>query len=124
MKSYKGYTPTIWLESDDHAFHGVVEGVRDTIHFTGQSVDELETAFHDSVDAYLHMCAEDGVNPEKPFSGKLAFRTTPEHHRMISEAAAAEARSINQWMDDALTHAAQHVLGTGQREIQRKIRQS
>ncbi|MCP5037583.1 MAG: type II toxin-antitoxin system HicB family antitoxin [Rhodobacteraceae bacterium] len=110
MKSYKGYVPTIWLESDDHLFHGVVEGIRDTVHFAGTSVDELEKAFHDSVDVYLEMCEDDGVRPEKPYSGKLAFRTTPEHHRLISEAAAASARSINQWMDAVLEQAARHTL--------------
>lgn len=110
MKAYKGYAPSIWLESDDQLFHGIVEGIRDTVHFAGASVEELEKAFHDSVDMYLEMCAEDEVEPDKPYSGKLAFRTTPEHHRLISEAAAASARSINQWMDAVLEQAARQTL--------------
>ena len=117
MKTYKGYTADIWFEADDRLFHGVVEGIRDTVHFAGASVDELEQAFQDSVDVYLEMCAEDGTNPEKPYSGKLAFRTTPEHHRMITEAAAASARSINQWMDDILEDAARKTLEDGHRKI-------
>ncbi len=117
MKTYKGYSPTIWSESDDRLFHGVVEGIRDTIHFAGASVDELETAFHDSVDDYLDWCAKDGVDPEKPYSGKLAFRTTPAHHRLITEAAAANASSINQWMDDVLEEAARKTLTNGSRKI-------
>lgn len=117
MTPYKGYTPTIWFETDDRLFHGLVEGIRDTVHFSGASVDELETEFQASVNAYLEMCAEDGVSPEKPYSGKLAFRTTPEHHRMITEAAAASARSINQWMDDVLEDAARRTLAEGRRNI-------
>ncbi|UOA27651.1 type II toxin-antitoxin system HicB family antitoxin [Pseudosulfitobacter sp. DSM 107133] len=117
MKAFKGYTPTIWFENDDRLFHGVVEGIRDTVHFAGNSVDTLEEAFHDSVDAYLEACAEDGVVPERPYSGKLAFRTTPEHHRLISEAASAEARSINQWMDEVLEDAARRTILEGRQKI-------
>lgn len=119
MKPYKGYVPTIWLESDDHLLHGVVEGIRDTIHFSGASVDELEQAFHDSVDAYLDWCTEDGVEPARPYSGKLAFRTTPDHHRMISEAATVNALSINQWMDQVLERAARETLREGHQVIKR-----
>ncbi len=117
MKTYKGYTASVRFENGDNLLHGTVEGIRDVIHFAGTSVDELETAFHDSVDDYLDWCGEDGVSPEKPYSGKLAFRTTPEHHRMISEAAIAEARSINQWMDDALEAAARATLASGSRKV-------
>lgn len=117
MKPYKGYSVSIWLDSEDRLFHGTVEGIRDVIHFAGASIDELEAAFHDSVDDYLTWCAEDGVTPEKPYSGKLAFRTSPEHHRLIAEAAAKRAQSINQWMDDALTDAATRDLGEGRQIV-------
>lgn len=117
MNTYKSYAPKIWFESGDRLFHGVVEGIRDTVHFSGASVDELEQAFHDSVDAYLDMCVEDNVDPNRPYSGKLAFRTTPDHHRMISDAATASARSINQWMDDVLERAARETLKEGRQNI-------
>ncbi|MCZ4254745.1 type II toxin-antitoxin system HicB family antitoxin [Sulfitobacter sp. G21635-S1] len=117
MKPYKGYTASIWYESDDLLFHGTVEGIRDTVHFAGASAQELERAFRDSVDDYLNWCAEDGVEPNKPYSGRLAFRTTPEHHRLISEAASAQARSINQWMDEVLEEAARKTLDEGRQKI-------
>ena len=111
MKPYRGYSARIWFEADDRLFHGQVEGIRDTVHFSGDCVDSLEMAFHHSVDAYLDLCAEDGVAPDRPYSGRLAFRTTPEQHRMIAEAAAKSATSVNQWMNDALARAAGEVLG-------------
>lgn len=117
MKPYKGYVAMIWLETDDRLFHGLVENLRDTIHFAGSSVEELETAFRDSVDVYLEWCRSKGRTPEKPYSGRLAFRTTPEHHRLISEAAATRAKSINQWMDDTLAEAAQRTLAEGRQVI-------
>jgi predicted HicB family RNase H-like nuclease len=117
VKSYKGYIATIWLEPDDRLFHGLVDNLRDTIHFAGASVEELETAFHDSVDVYLDWCAKKGRPPEKPYSGKLAFRTTPEHHRMISEAASKRAKSINQWMDEVLAKEAAEIIAESRRNI-------
>lgn len=117
MKAYKGYTASVRFESSDSLLHGTVEGIRDIIHFAGASVSELEKAFHDSVEDYLAWCAEDGVDPQKPYSGKLAFRTSPEHHRIISEAANVEARSINQWMDDVLTAAANATLSSGSQKV-------
>ncbi len=117
MTPYKGYSASIWFETDDRLFHGLVDGISDTVHFAGASVDELEAAFHDSVDDYLAICAEDGVPPNKPYSGKLAFRTTPEHHRLIADAASAEARSINQWMADALEEAARKTLSENRRRV-------
>ena len=117
MKPYKGYVASIWLETDDRMFHGLVENLRDTIHFSGRSVEELETAFRDSVDVYLDWCTKQGRSAEKPYSGKLAFRTSPDHHRLISEAAATHAKSINQWMDDTLAEAARRTLAEGRQVI-------
>ena len=117
MKPYKGYTGTVTFDDDALLFHGEVAGIRAVITFQACSAEELVQAFHDSVDDYLAWCAEDGAEPEKPYSGKLAFRTTPEHHRMITQAAAAEAKSINQWMDDVLAEAARSRLATGQTTV-------
>ena len=111
MMRYKGYTGAVRYYDDDRAFHGQVIGTQDTIHFTGQSVDELERAFRDSVDDYLEFCTELGKDPDKPFSGKLALRTSPETHRMMTEAASAEGVSVNQWMDHVLTKASKEAVG-------------
>lgn len=119
MKPYKGYVASLTLEPDDRMFHGTVEGIRDVIHFAGASIDELEAAFHASVDDYLAWCAEDGVEPRKPHSGRLAFRTTPDHHRLIAEAAARRALSINQWMDETLAEAARRVIAEGGQVVRR-----
>ena len=73
---------------------------------SGNSVRELEREFHNSVDDYLEWCKELGEEPNKPFSGNLPFRTTPEKHRQIYLAAKKANKSINAWMDDVLTEKA------------------
>mgnify|MGYP002621796035 CR=1 FL=1 len=117
MNAYKGYVAEIWYEEDDKAFHGLVHGIRDTIHFTGTSPEELSQAFHDSVDDYLEFCEERGIEPQKPYSGKLALRTTPEIHALLSKAASIDGKSINQWVSDTLADAARRRVEEGSTKI-------
>lgn len=117
MKPYKGYFATVNFDADALIFYGEVSGIRDVITFQATSADDLVQAFQDSVDDYLAWSAEEGFEPEKPYSGKLAFRTTPEHHKIIAAAAASQARSINQWMDEVLEKAARETLESGQTKI-------
>ncbi len=99
---YKGYTGVFEYEPDDEAFHGTVLGIRDVIHFCGGSIAELKTALADSVEEYLDMCKADGVEPQKPFSGKFALRLDPEIHRKVAEVAKASGKSLNAWMAEAI----------------------
>jgi predicted HicB family RNase H-like nuclease len=84
--------------------------ITDVITFEGTTVDEIRQAFRDSVDDYLEFCQELGKEPDKPFSGRLPFRTTPERHRKIFLAAKLAGKSMNAWMDDTLAEAAERVL--------------
>jgi predicted HicB family RNase H-like nuclease len=113
MRPYRGYTAEVWFEEDDASFHGLVAGIRDTVHFQGRTPEELIQAFHDSVDDYLEFCAECGKEPEKPYSGKLALRTTPEIHQLVSRAAASEGKSVNQWISDTLAEVARRRVESG-----------
>jgi predicted HicB family RNase H-like nuclease len=96
---YKRYTAG-QIEFDDEAglFSGTVAGMRDVVHFTGRTADELAQAFRDSVDDYLAWCAERGEPPEKPYSGRFPVRVTPEQHRKAAMRAAEEGISLNAWI--------------------------
>jgi predicted HicB family RNase H-like nuclease len=41
-------------------------GIKDIVGFHGSTVDELEQAFHESVDNYLAICEETGRPPKSP----------------------------------------------------------
>jgi predicted HicB family RNase H-like nuclease len=110
MKPYKGYRATVSFDEDALLFHGEVLGIRDVITFQARTAEELPRAFHDSVDDYLNWAAEDGFEPEKPFSGSLSLRASPELHRRMSDAAARQAKSLNQWMVEALASRADEDL--------------
>ncbi len=106
MINYKGYTGLVELDSDAGILHGRVLDIKDVITFEGKTVDEVKTAFQDSIDDYLNFCIGIEEEPDKPFSGKLAFRTSPDHHRLIFLAATKAGKSINGWMDEVLTQSA------------------
>ena len=63
---YKGYVGHFRYEKGEEAFHGIVLGLRDVIHFQGTCLSELEQSLQDSVEDYLAWCAGEGVTPEKP----------------------------------------------------------
>jgi predicted HicB family RNase H-like nuclease len=63
---YKGFRGRIFYEDGDLAFHGMVVGLRDVIHFQGCSIAELEQAFRESVDDYLQWLEAEGARPETP----------------------------------------------------------
>src|SRR5690606_32886106 len=69
------------------------------------SFAELEAAFHEAVDDYLAWCAELGEEPDRPYSGKLLVRMTPDLHRSLAALAAREGISINRLVIDSLEQA-------------------
>ncbi len=61
---YKGYVGQFGYETGDEAFHGIVLGLRDVIHFQGTCVDELKQSQAESVEDYLAWCQADGALPD------------------------------------------------------------
>ena len=52
------------------------------------------------------MCAEEGIDPVKTFSGKFNVRVPPELHAELVLVATAEGKSLNQWVVEALDREA------------------
>ncbi|MBK7190576.1 MAG: type II toxin-antitoxin system HicB family antitoxin [bacterium] len=98
MMEYKGYMATVEFDADANLLHGRVVNTRDVITFQGRSVDEIQQAFIDSVEDYLEFCATRQEEPERPFSGKLLLRMSPELHRSVTICAAELGTSVNRWM--------------------------
>ena len=105
MMRYKGYRAAVTFDDDAGVFHGEIVDTRDVITFTGTSVEQLEREFRFSVDDYLAVCAERGRQPDKPFSGKIPLRVSPELHRAATVAAKAAGKSLNAWLADTVKRA-------------------
>ena len=100
--NYKGYIAVVEFDDEANIFYGEVMNTRDVITFQGDCVEDLRKAFTDSVDEYLVFCSEVGKAPDKPFSGKLPLRLTPELHQKIYMKARQEGKSINRYIAETL----------------------
>ena len=104
--NHNGYFANVEFDAEDHIFVGSIIGIRDVIGFHGESVTELEEAFHDAIDNYLAACKELGQKPNKPYSGNLMLRVPSEIHAAIASAAEVSGKSINQWAASVLDKAS------------------
>lgn len=102
MIEYKGYSGLMEVDPEDGVIAGRVLGIRDVITFEGDTVPQAIQAFHDSVDDYLEFCAERGVAPEKPFSGRFVVRIRPELHRRLAILAEDCRQSLNAFITELL----------------------
>ena len=108
--AYKGYVGQLEIDTKENVIHGRILDINDVVTFVGETVEKARQEFEISVDEYLEFCQELGKIPDKPFSGKLPFRTTPEHHRLIHRAATIAGKSMNAWMDEVLVSEAEKQL--------------
>lgn len=103
--TYRGYAARIEYDADDRIFIGRLAGIKDIAVFHGSTVNELETAFRETVDHYLEVSARTGRPAQKPYSGRLLLRLEPETHAAIAVAAELSGVSLNQWAASALKNA-------------------
>ena len=69
--TYKGYLGSVAYSEKDNVFFGKIEGINGLVNFEGESVKELTDAFHEAVDDYLAYCKDEGIEPDKSYSGVL-----------------------------------------------------
>jgi predicted HicB family RNase H-like nuclease len=104
--NHNGYTARIEFDERDNIFVGRVLGLRSIISFHGETVTDLRHEFEVAIEDFLNDCKEQGVKPEKPASGKLMLRVSPEIHGAALVAAQASGKSLNQWATEVLQSAA------------------
>ncbi len=100
--TYKGYIGSVNYSDKDQVFFGKIEGINGLVNFEGESVKELTNAFHEAVDDYLAYCEDEGIEPDKSYTGVLNVRLTPNIHRQIAMLALQAGMSINAYIKDAL----------------------
>jgi predicted HicB family RNase H-like nuclease len=106
MMEYKGYLGRVEYDDEAGVFHGEVINLRDVITFQGETVQELRTAFQESVDDYLAFCVARNENPERPYSGTFTVRVPPELHRDVALQARLKKKSLNSWVAELMAEAA------------------
>jgi predicted HicB family RNase H-like nuclease len=105
MLKYKDYIAKVDFDDELDCFVGEIINIKDVITFKGSTAKELKTEFKNSVNCYLDFCKKKNKDPDKPFSGKLLVRLSPDVHREIYSAARSNGLSVNKWISIALKHA-------------------
>lgn len=107
---YKGYKGSVEYSKEDDCLFGKVQGMGNKvlILYEGTTIDELRKDFEEGVDSYLEGCKEDGIEPIKPFSGKLNLRMPSELHSRVAAFAASMGVTINDFINKAIVNELEH----------------
>ncbi len=100
--TYKGYLGSVAFSEKDNVFFGKIEGINGLVNFEGESVQELTAAFHEAVDDYLAYCKDEGIEPDKSYTGVLNVRLTPTVHRQIAMLARQAGLTLNAYIKETL----------------------
>ena len=92
---FKGYTGTVTYSPEDKVFWGKLDGVRATVTYEGRDAESLEAAFRDSVEDYLDLCRQEGIEPERPYRGTFNVRLSQELHRQLAMYAREKDMNLN-----------------------------
>lgn len=104
---YKGYYAKVEYDDHDEVFYGRLLDIEDVISFEGQSVKDLKQAFREAVDDYLDWCRDEGVAPNRSYSGKFNVRLSPELHRRLALTAELKGESLNAFVTQCLEQGAE-----------------
>ena len=95
--TYKGYLGSVAYSEKDQVFFGKIEGINGLVNFEGESVKELTEA-----DDYLAYCEDEGIEPDKSYTGVLNVRLSPSIHRQVAMLARQAGLTINAYIKDTL----------------------
>lgn len=102
LMTLDGYQAKIEYDEELDLFRGEILGLSGGADFYGKNPKELRTEFRKSLDVYLAVCKEKGIEPRRTFSGKFNLRIPPELHERLAIVAEAEGKSINALAQEAL----------------------
>lgn len=94
------------FDPDIGMFRGEFIGLHGGADFYAESVRDLIEQGRKSLAVFLDLCREKGVEPRRSFSGKFNVRLDPADHAAAVTAAAAEGKSLNEWVSEAIRKAA------------------
>lgn len=104
MEFEGGYQAVIAYDPEIEMFRGEFVGLNGGADFYARDAEALKREGRASLEVFLRMCAEDGVSPRKA-QGKFALRLPPDVYQSAAVAAAAEGKSLNAFITNAVRQA-------------------
>jgi predicted HicB family RNase H-like nuclease len=102
MMTLEGYNAKIEYDAELDMFRGEILGLTGGADFYGKSPKELRAEFKRSLQIFLEVCREKGIEPRRNYSGKFNLRIPPDLHEKLAIVAQAEGKSINSVAQEAL----------------------
>lgn len=103
-----GYDAVINYDPEIDMFRGEFVNLNGGADFYASDVAGLQKEGRLSLQVFLRMCEEDGVEPRKNYSGKFNVRIPPELHEHLVLKAASNGKSINQLVVESIASAVAH----------------
>jgi len=97
-----GFHAKIEYDEELDLLRGEILGFNGGADFDGKNPKELRAEFKKSLQVFLDMCKEKGIDPKRNFSGKFNLRISPKLHEQLAIAAQAQGKSINLLAQEAL----------------------
>jgi predicted HicB family RNase H-like nuclease len=103
----EGHKAVVAYDPEIGMLRGEFLGLSGGADFYARDVDSLLEEGRKSLQVYLAVCAENGFEPFREFSGRFNVRLDPKTHEAAVIAAAAENKSLNEWVAEAIEIAAE-----------------
>lgn len=97
-----GYRAVVSFDPEIQMFRGEFLGLNGGADFYADTVVMLKKEGATSLKVFLEMCEESGIEPQKEYSGKFNLRVEPALHAEVVAEAAAEGKSLNQYIIELL----------------------
>lgn len=101
-----GEKAVVAFDPDIGLLRGEFVGLNGGADFYAESIEKLREEGRISLKVFREMCAEQGMEPSRRFSGKFNVRLDSSVHEAAVLAARAANKSLNEWVAEAIDSAA------------------
>ncbi len=99
---YKGFYGSVEASVEDECLFGKLEFIDPLVNYEGETVHEIEAAFHEAVDDYIKTCVDLNIEPQKAYKGTFNVRIGRDLHRAAVIAARQKNINLNELVKRAI----------------------
>ncbi|WP_416191209.1 type II toxin-antitoxin system HicB family antitoxin [Neisseria sp. CCUG12390] len=107
IMTINGHKAVIQYDPETEMLRGEFIGLNGGADFYADNVADLHKEGAVSLQTFLDVCAEQGLEPYRHYSGRFNVRVSPKIHAAAATAAAASNISLNEWINQTLERAVQ-----------------
>ena len=97
-----GHKAVVYVDPEIGMIRGEFLGLAGGADFYAKSIEGLVTEGRKSLKVFLDLCQEKHIKPFREFSGRFNVRLDPKMHETAVIAAAAQNKSLNEWIAGAI----------------------